>query len=521
MIKKIWGFVKNKWRKPIFYLPATIVVVVLFFVFTGNGGGSQYDLLRVERGTLYEEVNVTGKTKAVESADLSFERIGKVASIIRNVGDKVYTGEVLVRLDATSEILDLNQAEASLESDQATLGELLRGSRPEDLAIEESKVLSAENSVKDSRRNLLDKIKDAYTKSDDAVRNYADQFFSNPRSSSPDLDITVSDYQLETDINTLRVDVERALVSWQDASPFLNLDSDLFSASLYARNNLNLAASFLDKLSLAVNSLTSTQSLTLTTINTYKSSISTARTAVNTAITNLSTAEEGLNNAIDSLDLAEKNLALIKAGTASEKIEAQKAKVRAGEAKVRALRYQIGLANLYSPINGILAKQDARIGEIVSVGKVIAEVISDGGFEIEAFVPEVDIGNMVVGNVSFVTLDAFPSEEFEARVSYIEPAETVIDGVPTYKIKLAFDSSDERIKPGMTANLVIRTAERRDTLYLSFRAVYGRNGERYVKLLQKDGSMIEMPVQVGIRGSDGEVEILSGLEEGTEVVIDK
>jgi len=100
----------------------------------------------------------------------------------------------------------------------------------------------------------------------------------------------------------------------------------------------------------------------------------------------------------------------------------------------------------------------------------------------------------------------------------IDPAETVIDGVSTYKTSLEFTSEDERIKSGMTANLTISTAKKEDVLVIPQRDLVKKNGKDFV-LVSNDGKTTqELEVQVGLIGSDGNAEVLGGLEEGEKIV---
>jgi multidrug efflux pump subunit AcrA (membrane-fusion protein) len=141
-------------------------------------------------------------------------------------------------------------------------------------------------------------------------------------------------------------------------------------------------------------------------------------------------------------------------------------------------------------------------------------------YKITANVPEVDIAKVKIADVAEVTLDAYGSDEkFVATVSSIDPAETIIEGVPTYKVTLRFNDRDTRIKSGMTANIVMRTNEKKDVLVVPARAILLHEGDntRYVRLLV-GGVAKEIPVQIGLRGSNGMVEILSGLNQGDQVV---
>ena len=492
-------------RKKSFYIPVAVVVVILIAFVSLRKEKALYTFVSVERKDIVQEVSVTGKVKPVESVSLSFEQGGRVASVVADVGDKVSLWQGLVYLDTTAAQLNLAQEEARLE-------ELRLGTRPEDFAILDSKLSAAQSKYALSRQAAADALQEAYTSADDAIHNYADQFFDNARTSSPQLNVTVSDDQLRINLINGRIPLEALLSDWHLAVSSVTSHSDLTSLIELSRSNLEKVKDLLDKLALAVNSLTPSQGLSATTIATYRSNISTARSAVNAALANLTADETALSSASSDVDLAQKNLDLAKAGTLPEQIAAQ-------QAKVDSIKHTLAVSVLRTPIAGTVTKQDAKVGQVVKANEAVTSVISENKLEIEAYVPEVDIGSMAVGNKTEITFDAFPGESFEGTVSYIDPAETVIDGVPTYRIKLSMEKTDARVRSGMTANLSVVVAEKSQALTLPYRAIAGQSGSRHVLIKEADGSVRETPVDIGIRGITGEVEVVSGLEEGQEIAI--
>jgi len=109
--------------------------------------------------------------------------------------------------------------------------------------------------------------------------------------------------------------------------------------------------------------------------------------------------------------------------------------------------------------------------------------------------------------------------QMPAHVIAVDPAETVLEGVPTYKVTLVFDAPDTRIRSGMTANLDILTHERSGVLEIPFRAIVDDAGNKTVRVVSADGkSYTSVPVTVGLKGSTGTIEVLSGLSAGDKVV---
>src|SRR3989344_792543 len=194
MLKKYISFLI---KKPILGIAAIAVVAGAIVAIAAGNQAPKPELLTVGRGAIAEEVIVTGKVKPATDVDLAFERGGKIARTYVKIGDRVNASQTLAELDRADLLADLAEAEANVDAELAKLAETERGARPEEIAIQEVKVRNAEISVGDGLQNLIDKLKDAYTKSDDAVRNKADQLFNNPRSANPTLNITAGDPNLK------------------------------------------------------------------------------------------------------------------------------------------------------------------------------------------------------------------------------------------------------------------------------------------------------------------------------------
>jgi len=508
-------------KKPIGII-STILILGLavggYFYF-GRAEKPEFDVTVAKRSDLIQEVSVTGRVKPAKSVELAFEKAGKVSRVYADVGARVGIGQTLVVLENAETAAQLAQAEAALEKDQARLAELQRGTRPEEIQVQEVKVANAETALEDAKKNLTDKLQDAYTKSDDAVMNRVDQFFSNPKSSSPQLSFLATDPQLETDIEWQRLILQNLFKSWRSSLDQLTTSADLASYISEAEINLNQVKSFLDKVALAVNGLMANSNLSQSTINTWKADVSTGRTNINTAITNLSTAEEKFKTAGSSLALAEQELTLKKAGTIEEQIAAQEAQIKSASANADYYRAQLAKTIIHSPISGVITTQNAKAGEIVAANTTLVSLISEAKFEIEANIPEADIAKVKLGNTAKVTLDAYGNDaSFDVKITAIDPAEIVVDGVATYKTTFQFTDKDERVKSGMTANIDISTEKREAVIVIPQRAVVTQNGDKIVRILNSETPK-EVKVKTGLRGSDGNIEIIEGVNEGDKVII--
>ena len=144
-------------------------------------------------------------------------------------------------------------------------------------------------------------------------------------------------------------------------------------------------------------------------------------------------------------------------------------------------------------------------------------MISTGAFQIESYVPEINIALVAVGDKASVTLDAYGDKKFSASVVSVDPAETVRDGVSTYRAMLQFDAQDPLIKSGMTANVAIVTDVKERVLSVPQGLVVYRDGKTFVRVLVGK-SIVEREVALGGVSSLGEAEVLSGLNQGDTII---
>jgi multidrug efflux pump subunit AcrA (membrane-fusion protein) len=132
--------------------------------------------------------------------------------------------------------------------------------------------------------------------------------------------------------------------------------------------------------------------------------------------------------------------------------------------------------------------------------------------------PEADITKIHMQNPAEITLDAYGRDTvFEALVTKMDPAEIIIDGVPTYKVTLQFTAADSRIRSGMTANITIITAEKENVLAIPQRAIIREDGNKFVQIVQGT-SIQKVQVETGLQASNGNIEIINGIQEGERVI---
>lgn len=210
-----------------------------------------------------------------------------------------------------------------------------------------------------------------------------------------------------------------------------------------------------------------------------------------------------------------------------EQERAQREQVNGARAAVAQIFDQIRETTIYSPMDGVIIRKGAEVGEAITAnsaaGNVPVVTIAENNtdLEIESNVPESDIVKVALGQNADVTLDAFTLEDkFSAKVSEIEPASTVIQDVVYYKSKLEFPGPDSRFKNGMSADISIHTAEKKNVVFIPERAIKTENGKKYVEILKDEKNNItdKIFVTTGMRGDDGMIEVTNGLKGGEKVI---
>ncbi len=497
---------KKSHRKLIIIFLGTAIVglIAAVFVFRKKTAVA-FETVAVAKTDVVLEVTSTGRVRPAETTELSFESGGRVKSIAKKVGQRVSAGEVLMQVGNSEMYAQKAQAEASFHAAEAELDLFQRGMRREEHAVKQVVLENAEVARSRAQTQVSTVYRDAYVRADDAVRNKADGLFSNPRTKDPVLTTTVKDTALRNEIEQKRVVAEQAL------------------AELDAGTNvvLNLAkiGTFLDRLAFSINDNVSPDTvISQMTIESWRADMASARGSLSAAVANVTSAEQARTSAESGVRLAQSEIALANVGTDPETIRVQKAKIEGAKAQVDALVAQIEKTVIRAPMSGVITKEDIRVGESASPFVPVVTLISDTQYEIETFVPEADISFVKVGLSVSVTLDAYTLKDiFHAKVVKIDPAETLIEGVATYKVTLAFDKKDNRIRPGMTANSTIESDKRTGVLAVPIRALILRDGKEFVRIA-RDERFTEMAVETGLRGSDGMVEILAGVAEGDKVV---
>ena len=211
--------------------------------------------------------------------------------------------------------------------------------------------------------------------------------------------------------------------------------------------------------------------------------------------------------------------------------------VASSQESVRKAQTNLGYATITSPIDGVVLSKSVEEGQTVAASFntpelfTIAQDLTD--MRVIADIDEADIGGVQEGQRVTFTVDAFPDDRFEGRVTQVRQQATTESNVVTYEVVISAPNKDLKLKPGLTANVTIYTLEKNDVLAVPSKALRFTPNEALLqkgqqindcegdhKVWTKEGETFKAhQVETGI--TNGMLtEIVSGISEGTEVLVD-
>jgi HlyD family secretion protein len=228
--------------------------------------------------------------------------------------------------------------------------------------------------------------------------------------------------------------------------------------------------------------------------------------------------KSSLDSLIIAYNNAKQNLEIKKKPYTQEDILTQEAIVDQNKASVNSALANYNKTILRAPFSGKITKVVPEIGDIISANQPAISLIGDDNYQIKVNISESDIAKVKINNTAKVTLDAYSYDTvFLAKVVHIDLSATITDGVARYSSIIKFNKKDDRIMPGMTANIDVLTSEKKNVITVPNRAIISKDNKKFVKVL-KDNETILTNIITGIRGSDGNTEVISGLKVGDQIV---
>lgn len=219
---------------------------------------------------------------------------------------------------------------------------------------------------------------------------------------------------------------------------------------------------------------------------------------------------------------------------AKEQANANLQSVKSAQEEVQRAQTNLGYATITSPIDGVVISKSVEEGQTVAASFSTPELFTIAkdltNMQVVADVDEADIGDVAVGERVTFTVDAYPNDTFEGTVKQVRLQATTTNNVVTYEVVISAPNAELKLKPGLTANVTIYTAERQGVTCATAKAlrftptketvgnrkIVDCNGKNKVWTLEGN-TLKAHAVKIGM--TDGiHTEIISGIGEGTEII---
>jgi multidrug efflux pump subunit AcrA (membrane-fusion protein) len=447
----------------------------------------------VQRGVVTTSVSASGSLASAGDVAANFQTGGTLTALLVKQGQHVSRGQVLARVDSLSARQSVQEAEAGLATAQGRLQQTLNPLNAQEKAQLALSDAAAAQSVQAATVSLAD------TRAQNA------QSLSQARSA-----LTRAKQQLASDKARLATDRKSTAAS---AATTVSQDEDKVSSDETA---VQTAVA-----SVAATKLKNTQSL-----HSAQGQVAQAKMQQQT---------NAAGNAVKTAPPLPGDLASARAAVVQAQIALAQARKALSETTLRA------------PISGVVATVTGSVGDTVSGGSGSGSSSGSGSasgsgssagsssgsgssssssfvtitgqdkLQVVAGFSEGDAASIRVGEPATATISALPGVTLGAKVIAIDSTATTVSNVVTYNVTFALTGSNARLKPGMTADVDVITAERDNALHVPTTAVTGSGANARVTVL-RNGRQASTPVVAGLKGDDA-TEITSGLRAGDTVVL--
>lgn len=484
---------------------------------------SNYDLQQatleqLQAGASSEEITVAETN--VQNSELALNAAKNRLANLRNTSNADLAGAGLQVDNARSSLQALQVALAdtqtsntqSLQSAQTNVtnaqldAENAQQSMLETQRVNAQSVASAQTAL-DNAENYLESMQDYL---DEVQDDYDDDLATKAQVASAEAQVTQAENARDSAEEALDAAETQANLSNNTAKTqydsainrLKNAQDALLTAQVQGTSLLNAAQAKVDSakisLQLAEQSLRSLQAQTQS---------------------QLSSADDEVSARSGALATSQAQLALAKKQARAVDLKPQQTRVRQALQSLQSAKRKLADSQIVASFAGTVAKVDAKVGQVSAPNVPLIKLIGAEHLQIEANISETDIAKVHLGQKAELSFDAFSTEElFYVTVNKIDPDATVVQGVIYYKVTFEFDKLDPRILPGMTANLIVVTAEVSNVVKAPLRAVETENGSFYIKVLRDQSIEPEKRlVTVGLKG-DNDYEIKSGLSLGETIV---
>ncbi|TMF22897.1 MAG: biotin/lipoyl-binding protein [Chloroflexi bacterium] len=412
-----------------------------------------------DRGTVTSVVSGTGSLVPAGRMNVNFRVGGILSEVDIRVGDTVKTGQVLARLDSTTQQAALSQAQASLASAQANL-------KATQTPLTSAQVAQLQHQVSAAQQNYNDTVASVN------ATNQADA-------------TTVANDQAK--VNTDCGIDPGSIACTQDKTLLANDQSKQHMDAISGQSRINSSSQ----------QVTSSRDNLAVQTQVKPNALASAQAQVASAQAQVQAAQLALNQT--TLTAPTSGVVISLSGVSGESV--------AG-----------GGSGATAQAPGSLAPQPASSSATGSGGSSGFMVIDDTSSYVAVMAfPETDAARLAANQTAALTFDAIPNLTISGHVLSLSPSATVVSNVVDYYVSFVLNRTDPRLREGMTANAAVTVAQADNAIRVPNAAVQTQGGTTTVNVLA-NGQQVSTEVLTGIVG-DSYTEIKAGLSEGDKVVL--
>ena len=211
----------------------------------------------------------------------------------------------------------------------------------------------------------------------------------------------------------------------------------------------------------------------------------------------------------------------------------EQAQVKQAQASLNSAQTELSYTEIKAPVDGIVISKSVEVGQTVAASFETPEIFSVAEdltkMQIEAAVVEADIAKVKEGQQVRFTVDSYADDYFYGTVTQVRNEAITTSNVVTYTVVIGIDNTDLKLKPGMTANVEIITAEEKNVMLVPNQALRfyiddsdkaKRYKDRGVWII-KNGKPERVTVKIGVSDDDNTQILESSLKIGDEVIVSK
>lgn len=412
-MQRVKSFLSKKRRLAFVVVAAALLASGGYWYWGSNANAAEYMTSRVERGNLQNTVTATGTLQAVTTVQVGSQASGTLSALYADFNSTVRKGQLLAQLDPSVAQAQVQQAQANLAQAQAQLQQA------------RAAVSQSQAGVAQTRAGITDARAKASAAGSDTQNQQAA--------------VTAA----EANVAVLKAQLD-------DARSVLNQEQSLLQSGVISQREFVTA-----------------QTSYKTSEARYNQAVAQLRMAQLNA---QSASSSGQTQAAAAVEQAQAQAQQSQGQVVGAQAQVQNAVAQVEQARAALQLSQINLQHttITSPIDGVVVSRDVNVGQTVAASLsaptlfTIAQDLTQ--MQVIANIDQADIGLVEQAKSVAFTVDAFPGQEFKGAIQQMRLNPQNVQNVVTYNVVIDVSNPEQKLKPGMTANLTVTIDERNDVL---------------------------------------------------------